>query len=81
MRSWDDRFGCWVEERVTARRLETQWRRGSECGNGECVEVAAAADSVLVRSSQRPEVVLEFTASEWRVFARALQAGEFDDLS
>ena len=60
---------------------EWRWRRGSACGNGECVEVAAATDGgVLVRNSQRPEEVLTFTAAEWRVFSSALRGGEFDDL-
>jgi hypothetical protein len=60
---------------------EAVWRKGSRCGNGECVEVALEGGAVLVRNSRRPDNVLEFTLSEWAVFAQGMQAGEFDDLT
>ena len=52
------------------------WRKSSECANGECVEIARRAGTVLLRRSGEPGV-LEFTAAEWAVFARALVRGEF----
>lgn len=55
------------------------WRKSSECANGECVEIAHPPGRVLLRSSQDPQGVLEFTASEWTVFVSALRRGEFDD--
>ena len=55
------------------------WRKSSECANGECVEIARPPGRVLLRSSQDPHGVLEFTALEWSVFVSALRRGEFDD--
>jgi hypothetical protein len=65
---------------VAGREPEVAWRKSAECGNGECVEVAASNDSVLIRNSQQPDKVLAFTAAEWAVFARGMRLGEFDDL-
>jgi hypothetical protein len=65
---------------VAAREPEAAWRKSSECGNGECVEVAVSNDSVLIRNSQQPDKVVTFTAVEWTVFARGMRLGEFDDL-
>jgi hypothetical protein len=56
------------------------WRKSKSCGNGECVEVAQESGVILVRNSQRPGQILEFTDSEWIAFAAGLKAGEFDDL-
>ena len=55
------------------------WRKSSECANGECVEIARPPGRVLLRSSQDPHGVVEFTATEWSVFVSALRRGEFDD--
>ena len=58
--------------------VATAWRKSSECANGECVEIAHRPGSVLLRRSDTPGV-LEFTASEWAVFVRALLRGEFGE--
>jgi Domain of unknown function (DUF397) len=56
------------------------WRRPRGCANTECVEVAALAGEVAVRSSQSPDVVLTFTKPEWREFLDGVKAGDFDDV-
>ena len=55
------------------------WQKSSECANGECVEIARTPGRVLLRRSQDPHGVLEFTDTEWAVFVRALHRGEFGD--
>jgi Domain of unknown function (DUF397) len=59
---------------------QAAWRRPRACANTECVEVAALAGQVAVRSSQSPDVVLTFTRAEWREFLRGVKAGDFDDV-
>jgi hypothetical protein len=57
------------------------WRKSSVSGgtDGECVEVAFAKDSVLVRHSRHPSgPVLSFTRSEWKAFLAGAGNGEFD---
>lgn len=56
------------------------WRRSSFCQTGECVEVAALDGMILVRDSKRPEPVLAYSSEEFRSFALAIRAGEYDDL-
>ncbi len=57
----------------------TEWRRSSACEAGACVEVAHAMDMVLVRSSLRPDVVVEVTGAEWSAFLAGVRAGEFGE--
>jgi Domain of unknown function (DUF397) len=45
------------------------------------VEVAAINGLIWLRNSQEPASTIVFTRSEWKLFARAVQDGEFDDLS
>ena len=57
------------------------WRKSSESdsGSGQCVEVAFAEESVLVRHSRNPNgPVLSFTQSEWVAFLLGARKGEFD---
>jgi hypothetical protein len=57
------------------------WRRPSFCQVGECPEVAKDGDTVLVRSTLAPGVVVRYTTEEFRALSRAIQSGEFDDLA
>jgi len=69
--------------RTTKQRqqdAQAVWRRASACANTECVEVAALAGEVAVRSSQSPDVVLTFTKAEWTEFLSGAKAGDFDYL-
>jgi hypothetical protein len=42
------------------------WRASSHCLNSDCVEVVRRRDSVLVRNSGSPEVILELSSPQWR---------------
>lgn len=53
------------------------WRRSSRCAAGNCVEVARQGDTVRVRDSKNPEVVLSFAREEWAAFVEAAANGEF----
>ena len=54
------------------------WRTSSSCDTGTCVAVVIEPDRVLVRNSQRPDVVVEFDAAEWTAFINGAKEGEFD---
>ena len=58
------------------------WRRSTHSASANtCVELASAADRVLVRSSNRlADGVLSFTPDELAAFVAGCKAGEFDDL-
>ena len=51
---------------------DLNWRKSSYSGNGggECVEIGASADAVVVRdTTDRTGPVLRFTPAAWRRFA------------
>ncbi len=57
------------------------WRKSSasQGGSGDCVEVAFADESVLIRHSRNPSgSILSFSQSEWRAFLTGTRNGEFD---
>lgn len=56
------------------------WFKSSwSAGNGSCVEVAFAPDTVAVRDSKDPGGPrLVFGAGAWRDFVDSIRAGEFD---
>jgi predicted secreted Zn-dependent protease len=54
------------------------WRKSSASLQGNCVEVAAADDLVLVRDTKnRHGSVLSFSHSEWSAFLTGVEKGEF----
>jgi len=44
------------------------WIRSRRCESNACVEVARTEHGMAMRSSLRPDVVLEFGAEQWRAF-------------
>jgi len=63
------------------RATPMAWRRSSFCANSECAEVRRQGDSILVRSSLEPRVVVTYTREEFRALWLGMLAGEFDDLA
>jgi hypothetical protein len=54
------------------------WYRASFCAAGECVEIAAHADVVIMRNSAYPEAgYIYFSPREFGSFVTAAKAGEF----
>lgn len=54
------------------------WHKASFCQTGECVEIAAYNDVVLMRSSVKPESgYIRFTPEEFATFLEAAKVGEF----
>lgn len=61
------------------RAVALSWRKSSASASGNCVEIAFAETSILVRDSkQKSSHILEFTAGEWRSFVAGVYAGRFD---
>jgi len=56
------------------------WRKSRRSvGNGACVEVAAAAEKVMVRDSANPAGrVIRYSPQAWRAFLSAAKRGKFD---
>jgi Domain of unknown function (DUF397) len=56
------------------------WRRSSYCDTGgQCVEVAPAGPSRLVRDSKNTTgVFLAFSAQAWAAFIRNIKNGAYD---
>ncbi len=61
-----------------AEMVFPKFKRASECGVGACAEAAVSGEKVLVRQSERPDIVVLFTPEEWRAFVKGVKAGEFD---
>jgi hypothetical protein len=56
------------------------WRRSSQCNAGNCVEVAAQGDVIMVRSSADPEgVSVTFSCDTWREWISRVKEGVFDE--
>ncbi|MCQ6552391.1 DUF397 domain-containing protein [Streptomyces sp. C10-9-1] len=62
--------------------VDTPWRKSSfSTDTGNCIEVATRDGVVLLRESDRPDVVVETTPAKLRAFLAGAKAGEFDDLA
>lgn len=56
-----------------------EWHKASFCQTGECVEIAAYNDLVLMRSSAQPKLgYVYFSPEEFNRFLEAVKSGEFD---
>jgi hypothetical protein len=55
---------------------EPTWRTASQCDAGECVEIGALGESVLVRSSVDPDGIrITLSRHEWREFIAGVKDG------
>ena len=56
------------------------WRKSlRSVGNGACVEVGAASESVMVRDSvDRPGLVIRYSTQTWHAFLADAKTGAFD---
>ncbi|MGW4199672.1 DUF397 domain-containing protein [Streptomyces sp. NPDC004726] len=57
-----------------------EWQKSSfSGGNGEnCIEVGAQAQSIVIRESDDPRVVLTTSPAKLSAFIQGVKAGEFD---
>jgi hypothetical protein len=54
------------------------WIRISRCSSGTCLEIAVAADAVLIKDSKVVNgPILAVSRAEWQHFARSVKVGEF----
>jgi hypothetical protein len=62
------------------REVQTpEWRRGSRCTGGNCIEVAKVGEQYLIRDSKSPEKAPHsFTEAEWAAFVDGVRSGDFD---
>jgi hypothetical protein len=56
-----------------------QWRKSTQSGHSDCVEVAILKHQIVVRHSKHPNgALLSFSPSEWTAFLQGVRSGEFD---
>ena len=59
--------------------IALSWRKSSASASGDCVEVAAGGNYVLLRDSKvRNSHVLGFASAEWRAFLSDTHSGKYD---
>jgi Domain of unknown function (DUF397) len=70
-----------VGERVDEPEV-LAWRKTRySVGNGDCVEIATARGSIVVRDSKNPVgPVITYPVDAWQLFLVATRHGEFDYL-
>lgn len=44
------------------------WRKARKCDGGACVEIAMLGETVMVRNSANPGVILSTSSAEWLRF-------------
>jgi hypothetical protein len=57
---------------------DTTWRKSSySINNGSCVEVASAAEVIMVRDSTSWDaLILSYSAQAWKAFVSEVKAGQ-----
>lgn len=65
---------------INAGPEPVEWRKARRSmGNGNCLEIAAAGQGILVRDSKdRMGPVLSYTAESWLAFTREARLGMYD---
>jgi hypothetical protein len=54
------------------------WRKSIASNSGNCLQVAVAVGSVLVRDSVNPPVVLSLTPAAWSAFLAQVRSADSD---
>jgi hypothetical protein len=68
-----------MRSRDVMQGVSFNWCKASFCQTGECVEIAAHEDMVIMRSSAYPDAgYVYFSPKEFGSFLAAAKAGEFD---
>jgi hypothetical protein len=58
----------------------TWYKRRERCESGACVEISVQGESVAIRSSIDPGIILTLTRTEWQDFLAGAKEGSFDSL-
>ncbi|WP_305784286.1 DUF397 domain-containing protein [Symbioplanes lichenis] len=62
---------------MTEKPDRLNWQRSKDCADSACAEVAEAGDTVHLRNSAQPEVVVTYSRAEWEALKRGIAAGQF----
>jgi len=67
---------------VSTNRTPGEWSKASfSAGGVDCVETAILDDETVgIRDTENPDVVISVRRSAFAAFAKGVKAGEFDDL-
>ncbi|MQY15649.1 hypothetical protein SRB5_58370 [Streptomyces sp. RB5] len=58
------------------------WKKSSfSQASGECIEISATSDGILIRESDDPETIVTTDKAKLRAFLLGVKAGEFDHLT
>jgi hypothetical protein len=57
---------------------DLEWQKSKPCDAGNCVEIAATDEHVLVRSSESPDARITLTRGEWADFLASAREGLLD---
>lgn len=60
------------------RHAAARWKRTRGCADSHCVEIFDGGHEIHVRNSKAPDVLVQFTPAEWRVFLAGVKRGDFD---
>ncbi|WKX70923.1 DUF397 domain-containing protein [Streptomyces sp. XD-27] len=66
------------------KNTEIHWKKSSFSSGGDggqCIELAATADGILMRESDEPATVVTTSRDEFRALVLGVKAGEFDHLT
>ncbi|MEV7419001.1 DUF397 domain-containing protein [Streptomyces sp. NPDC089919] len=64
--------------------MDIEWRKSSKSTDAEgtnCLELAEQGGEILIRESDRPDVVVRTSRAKLRAFLDGAAAGEFDDFA
>jgi len=63
---------------VTARSEgDLAWRKARKCDGGACVEIANLGETIMVRDSANPGIILSTSSGEWLRFLAHIREESF----